>query len=127
MKKIGTTNSGTLIVEMSKETFHALSQLRLLPASQLHAGSSDFIGLPTPAVGNTKAANTATPEKLAFIKKRILKLKPKKKAGLIRSIAAMFQFKGGIPEQEIQTIIKNLQKERILAIDENKRVAYKKA
>ena len=124
MKKIGTTSSGTLIVEMSAETFHALSQL--LTASQLHAGSSDFIGLPTPAVENTQAANTATPEKLAFIKKRILKLKPKKKAGLIRSIAAMFQFKGGIPEQEIQTIIKNLQKEKILVIDENKRVAYKK-
>lgn len=111
MKKIGTTSSGTIIVEMSVETFHALSQLRLLP---------------TPAVENTQAANTATPEKLAFIKKRILKLKPKKKAGLIRSIAAMFQFKGGIPKQEIQTIIKNLQKEKILAIDESERVAYKK-
>lgn len=53
------------------------------------------------------------------------KLKPKKKAGLIRFIAAMFPFKGVIPEREIQTILKNLQKEKTLAIDENNRVAYK--
>ncbi len=116
MKKIGTTNSGTLIVEMSAETFHALSQLQS-PAN--------------PAAENTQAqaAKTAGPEKLAklaFVKKRILKLKPKKETGLIRSIAAMFQFKGGIPEQEIQTIIKNLQKEKILAIDENKQITYQK-
>ena len=119
MKKIGKTNSGTIIVEMSTDEFHALSQLQS----------------PTnPAAENLqpKTAKTANPENLAsgfrqnFVKNRILKLKPKKKAGLIRSIAAMFQFKGGIPEQEIQTIIKNLQKEKTLAIDENNQVAYKK-
>lgn len=113
MKKIGTTSSGTIIVEMSAETFHAFSQLQAPPV---------------PAAENpqSQAAKTASPENLAFVKKRILKLKPKKKAGLIRSIAAMFQFKGGIPKQEIQTIIKKFQKEKILSIDENNRVAYKK-
>lgn len=109
MKKIGTTNSGTLIVEMSAETFHALSQLQATPP---------------PAAKNTQTEKPAKTEKLAFVKKRILKSKPKKKAGLTRFIAAMFQFKGGIPEQEIQTIIKNFQKEKILAIDENNQVTY---
>lgn len=112
MKKIGVTNSGTIIVEMSAETFHALSQLQATP---------------TPAKNpQPQSAQPADLEKLAFVKKRILKLKPKKKAGLIRSIAAMFQFKGGIEEQEFQTIIKKFQKEKILSIDENNRVAYKK-
>ena len=113
MKKIGTTSSGTLIVEMSTEAFHALSQLQATPAPTEN---------PQP-----QTAKTANPENLAFVKKRILKLKPKKKAGLIRSIAAMFQFKGGIPEQEIQTMIKNLQKEKTLAIDETNQVTYKES
>lgn len=109
MKKIGATNSGTLIVEMSAETFHALSQLQS----------------PTnPAAKNLQpqTPKTANPENLAFVKKRILKSKPKKKAGLTRFIAAMFQFKGGISDQEIQTIIKNFQREKILVIDENKQI-----
>ena len=111
MKKIGATSSGTLIVEMSAEAFRALSQLQTTP---------------TPAKNpQLQTAKTANTENLAFVKKRILKLAPKKKGGLIRSIAAMFQFKGGIEEQEIQTILKNLQKEKILAIDENNRVTYK--
>lgn len=82
MKKIGTTSSGTLIVEMSAETFHAWSRLQapLTPAEN----------------PQSQAAKTVNSENLAFVKKRILKLKPKKKAGLIRSIASMFQFKGGI-------------------------------
>lgn len=113
MKKIGETSSGTIIVEMSAETFHALSQLQAPP---------------TPAENpQSPIAKTVNPENLAFVKKRILKSKPKKKAGLIRFIAAMFQFKGGIPEQEIQTIIKNLQKEKTLTIDENNQVAYKES
>lgn len=114
MKKIGTTNSGSIIVEMSTEAFRALSRLQAPPVSAAENPQS-------------QAAKTASPENLAFVKKRILKLKPKKKAGLIRSIAAMFQFKGGIPEQEIQIIIKNFQKEKILAIDENGQIAYKES
>ena len=114
MKKIGETSFGTLIVEMSADEFHALSQLQS----------------PTnPAAKNLQpqTPKTANPEKLTYVKKRILKLKPKKKAGLIRSIVAMFQFKGGISDQEVQTIIKNFQKDRILAIDENNQVAYKES
>ena len=113
MKKIGATNSGTLIVEMSADEFHALPQLQS----------------PTnPAAKNLQhqTPKTANPENLAFVKKRILKSKPKKKAGLTRFIAAMFQFKGGISDQETQTIIKNLQNEKILAIDENKQITYQK-
>ena len=113
MKKIGKTSSGTIIVEMSTETFHALSQLQATP--------------PPAENPQSQTAKTANPENLAFVKKRILKSKPKTKAGLTRFIAAMFQFKGGIPEQEIQTTIKNLQKEKTLAIDENNQVTYKKA
>lgn len=113
MKKIGTTSSGTLIVEMSTEAFHAWSSLQapLTPTEN----------------PQSQAAKTVNPEKLAFVKKRILKLKPKKKAGLIRAISSMFQFKGGVSEQEIATIIKNFQKEKTLAIDENNRVTYQES
>ena len=65
-------------------------------------------------------------EKVAYIRDRIVKLNPKKKEGLIRSISTMFQFNGGIEEQEIHKIIGSLQKEKVLAIDGNERVTYKK-
>lgn len=56
---------------------------------------------------------------------RLLKSKPGKKAALQNFIAAMFQFRGGISENEIETIIKDLQRMRHIQIDPNNKVTYR--
>ena len=108
MKKIGTTSSGTVIVEMTAAQFDALSQLQ---------GASK-----APAV----VGPTSLAEKVDFVRERIAKLSPKKKDGVVRSIAAMFQFTGGVSEKDIEAIIGHLLKEKVFAIDESGRVTYKK-
>ena len=108
MKKIGTTSCGTVIVEMTVAQFDALSALQGAPQAQ-------------PGVVAMTLA-----ERVAFVRERIVKLNPKKKDGVARSIAAMFQFTGGISEREIEEVIGRLQKEKFLTIDENARVSYKK-
>jgi hypothetical protein len=114
MKKIGTTSSGSVIVEMTAAQFEALSQLQPAPITEASTAQPDV-------------AKMTTTEKVAYVRERIMKLKPKKKDGVARSISAMFQFNGGIEEQELQKIIGCLQKENVFTFDEVGRVTYRKA
>jgi len=63
-------------------------------------------------------------ELINYVAQRLQKLKPSKKSGLLNSIAAMFQFQGGIPESDKEKIIAELVKKRIVSIDQNNRVSY---
>ncbi len=106
MKKIGTTSSGRVIVEMTAAQFDALTQLQLKADVQPPAGKMSIA------------------EKVAYVRERIAKLSPKKKEGLAHSISAMFQFTGGISEADIEEIVVRLKKEKVFAIDETGRVTY---
>ena len=70
----------------------------------------------------TKTENTT--DTLSYVAERIIKLKPTKKQSLANSVKAMFQFQGGISDQEIEKIINKLQKNRNIAIDQNDHVTY---
>ena len=50
------------------------------------------------------------PELVQFIADRLWKLKPSKKKALFNSIAAMFQFQGGISDGDKETMFSELQK-----------------
>jgi hypothetical protein len=63
-------------------------------------------------------------EVIEYVIERLLKLKPSKKASLINSISAMFQFQGGIAEAELEKIIADLQKRKYLTIDSKNKVTY---
>jgi hypothetical protein len=114
MKKIGITLSGTVIVEMTEAQFDALAQIHAPPRAALS-------GVPS-GIGKMTAD-----QRVSYVRERIAKLKPKKKDGVVRSIAAMFQFDGVIDQQEIQRVIGGLQKEKFFAIDSDGRVRYKDA
>jgi len=107
MKKIGTTSSGTVIIEMSTAQFDALSQLQVSQDAQ-------------PAI-----VKMSITDRVSYVRERLAKLSPKRKEGVARSIAAMFQFSGGIAEADVETIINRLQKEKFLAVNETGRVTYK--
>ena len=63
-------------------------------------------------------------EVVQYVFERLIKLKPTKISSLKNSIAAMFQFQGGISESEQEKIIFQLQKLKYIHIDANNRVTF---
>jgi hypothetical protein len=63
-------------------------------------------------------------EVVEYVWERLIKLKPTKISSLKNSIAAMFQFQGGISESEQVKIIFQLQKLKYIHIDANNRVTF---
>jgi uridine phosphorylase len=121
MKKIGTTLSGTVIVEMTAVQYDALAQI--------HAPAAAPSTPPVTAKAEVLAevAQMSPADRVAFVRERISKLRPKKKEGVVRSIAAMFQFTGGIEEREVSRVIVALQKMKFFYIDADGRVTYTEA
>jgi hypothetical protein len=69
---------------------------------------------------------TAASEKnsIEYVMERIGKLRPVKKKSLLNSIRAMYQFQGGISEQDQEAIVTELQKRKLLKIESDSRVIY---
>jgi predicted DNA-binding ribbon-helix-helix protein len=63
-------------------------------------------------------------EIMQYVIERLLKLKPAKKTTLLNSISAMFQFQGGISEEDRNYIISELQKNHFIVIEQNGHVYY---
>ena len=57
---------------------------------------------------------------IGYIKERLFKSKPSKKQSLSNFISAMFQFQGGIKNEDIDSIINQLVKEKLITIDGQK-------
>ena len=68
-----------------------------------------------------------TQETIQYVAERIMKLQPKKQSSLLKSIGAMFQYQGGIPEGEKETIISELQRQLYITIYQNSIVSYLKS
>lgn len=66
------------------------------------------------------------PELVQYVADRLQKLKPSKKEALFNSIAAMFQFQGGISDGDKERILSELQKQGHIVVAENGRVQYPK-
>lgn len=64
-------------------------------------------------------------EIIQYAAARLLKLRPTKKTSLLNSIGAMFQFQGGILEDDKEKLISELQRLRYITIDEKNRVSYR--
>lgn len=63
-------------------------------------------------------------ELVQYVADRLRKLKPSKKDALFNSIAAMFQFQGGISDGDKERIFSELQKRGHIVVAENGRVQY---
>ena len=78
-----------------------------------------------------KKEKTTTEEELStdinsiqYVTERLDKLRPSKKKTLMNSIMAMYQFQGAISEEDQETIIDALEKNKFLKIESNNRVTY---
>lgn len=104
MRKIGSTSSGSVIVEMTE---------------------AEFVRLEKAAVVAAKPAKPmAHNERVDYVRDRLKKLNPKDKEAAINSIKAMFQFHGGITPEESERVIASLQKEKFIAIDEKSKLRF---
>jgi hypothetical protein len=72
----------------------------------------------------TGASAKFDPELVQYVADRLRKLKPSKKEALFNSIAAMFQFQGGISDGDKERIFSELRKRRHIVVAENGRVQY---
>jgi hypothetical protein len=61
---------------------------------------------------------------IEYVAERLLKSKPGKKVALLNFIGAMFQFQGGISDEDKEKIVAELQSKKFLSIDKNDRVSY---
>ena len=73
---------------------------------------------------NRETLDSKEPETVQYVIERILKSKPSKKASLPNFIGAMYQFQGGISDDDISGIIKQLQKRKVITISETGKVTY---
>jgi len=69
-------------------------------------------------------SKAASPEVIKYVAERIVKLKPAKKVSLLNSVGAMFQFQGGISDEDKELLVTELQRKRHLSIEKNGRVSY---
>ena len=64
------------------------------------------------------------PELVQYVADRLRKLKPSRKEALFNSIAAMFQFQGGISDGDKERVFSELQKRGHIVVAKNGRVQY---
>jgi len=57
---------------------------------------------------------------ISYVYERLLKLRPVKAKSLTNSIKAMFQFQGGISEEEVSDIVNELQHRKLVKLTNNK-------
>jgi hypothetical protein len=71
-----------------------------------------------------RAAARPDAELVQYVGDRLRKLKPSKKEALFNSIGAMFQFQGGISDEDKEKMFAELQKGKHIVVTENGRVQY---
>jgi hypothetical protein len=74
---------------------------------------------------NLSVAQAGGPgDNIDYVAPRLLKLRPSKKEGVLNSIAAMYQFQGGISEADKERIFTGLVKRGYIRVESNSRVSY---
>jgi len=71
-----------------------------------------------------ESAGPVDPGMVEFVAERLRKLKPSRKDAVLNSIGAMFQFRGGISEEDKEKLLSALVAARHLSITEQSRVLY---
>ena len=102
--------------------------------SQLHPCVASEIVKANPATAKTESPNIEqpakpqeTPAELSFddIVARLRKLNCKKEKTMMNSIAAMYQFRGGISETDVKKIILKMSMQKIISISETGAITWK--
>ena len=78
-----------------------------------------------PEKRNSAQATSGKPDgTVEYVASRLLKLRPSKKEGVLKSIAAMYQFQGGISDADKERIFASLVRHGYIREEPNNRVGY---
>lgn len=113
MRRLGKTEAGSVIVEMTEQEYEAFNSSHHMAASVQENANQP-----------SNAHQMSSSEKVQFVAKRLRKLGPKKFDAVVHSIESMFQFTGGIGRDEIDRIISKLKKEKFFSFDGKGNVTY---
>ena len=72
----------------------------------------------------TPSAGPSDPELILYVAERLKKLRPARKETVLNSIGAMFQFRGGITEEDKETIFVALIAAKEIVVAETGKVTY---
>lgn len=105
------------------ETLSYRDKLRLAQALIQLARKEEEDQNPDKRAPSTAKAS-ADPEMLQYVAERLRKLKAGKKEGVLNSIGAMFQFQGGISDEDKERLFTDLVKKKLILVGENGRITY---
>ncbi len=103
------------VVKLACENLSQLEKMKL--AQYLIQTSVQAMEKEKPKVQVKPSEKQSKTDVIATVKERVLKSKPSKVASMKNFIRAMFQFQGGISDPEIESILKDLKKQKIFRID----------
>jgi hypothetical protein len=72
----------------------------------------------------TAPRESLDPELVEYVASRLRKLKPGRKEAVFNSIAAMFQFQGGVSDHDKEKLFAELLGRRLITLDSDGRVSY---
>src|SRR5690606_21006516 len=75
-------------------------------------------------ISNPQSRGAVRGDVVPFVAERLLKLKPAKKTSLQNAISAMFQFQGGLSDEDRDRIVTQLKKEKFLSISDTGKVTF---
>lgn len=71
-----------------------------------------------------QTSDSSASDLVQYVAERVMKLRPARVNSLLNTIGAMFQFQGGISDDDKNIIISELQKQSRIIIDQSGRVSY---
>lgn len=128
MHKIGLTQTGSVIVEMTVKEYEALQLLnggdgQLADTTSEKVLSNKVYPAPTDAVAGVSGDQMTLKQAVDYCSPRLVKLRPKKKSGVINGLHAMFNFQGGVSDERAEEIYQALRNKGVFA-EVNGRIEY---
>jgi hypothetical protein len=71
-----------------------------------------------------QSPSTISQDTIDYVYARLLKLRPTRHSALLNSIGAMYQFQGGISDDDKKRIVKELQRQKRVLVKENGHISY---
>jgi hypothetical protein len=71
-----------------------------------------------------QSPNAISQDTIDYVYERLLKLRPTRRPALLNSIGAMYQFQGGISDKDKERIVKELQRQNKVLVEENGHITY---
>lgn len=125
MHKIGQTQAGMVVVEMTQQEFDAVRLLQgVTPEKTMSAVVPTVSAKAYPdkddAVTGVSGDEMTLKQAADYCAPRLVKLGPKRKEGVLKSLHTMFNFQGGVSDARVEEIYQSLRSRGVFAENDGK-------